>query len=139
VRGYCFDTDVISATIKPPPPLHLIRRLATVPAAEQFTTSITVGELIYGARRVGRESLTTRVEAVVRGAQTVLPFDTVAARRFGELKAELERRGEPLAEPDLRIAAIAVSRGLTLVTRNVRHFRRVPGLAVENWIDDYAS
>jgi tRNA(fMet)-specific endonuclease VapC len=139
VRGYCFDTDVISATIKPPPPLHLIRRLATVPAAEQFTTSITVGELIYGARRVGRESLTTRVEAVVRGAQTVLPFDTVAARRFGELKAELERRGEPLAEPDLRIAAIAVSRGLTLVTRNVQHFRRVPGLAVENWIDDYAS
>jgi tRNA(fMet)-specific endonuclease VapC len=139
VRGYCFDTDVISATIKPPPPLHLIRRLATVPAAEQFTTSITVGELIYGARRVGRESLTTRVEAVVRGAQTVLPFDTVAARRFGELKAELERRGEPLAEPDLRIAAIAVSRGLTLVTRNVRRFRRVPGLAVENWIDDSAS
>jgi tRNA(fMet)-specific endonuclease VapC len=139
VRGYCFDTDVISATIKPPPPLHLIRRLATVPAAEQFTTSITVGELIYGARRVGRESLTTRVEAVVRGAQTVLPFDTVAARRFGELKAELERRGEPLAEPDLRIAAIAVSRGLTLVTRNVRHFRRVPGLSVENWIDDYES
>ena len=139
MKGYCFDTDVISATIKPPPPLHLIRRLATVPAAEQFTTSITVGELIYGARRVGRESLTSRVEAVVRGAQTVLPFDTVAARRFGELKAELERRGEPLAEPDLRIAAIAVSRGLTLVTRNVRHFRRVPGLVVENWIDDDRS
>jgi tRNA(fMet)-specific endonuclease VapC len=139
VKGYCFDTDVISATIKPPPPLHLIRRLATVPAAEQFTTSITVGELIYGARRVGRESLTSRVEAVMRGAQTVLPFDTVAARRFGELKAELERRGEPLAEPDLRIAAIAVSRGLTLVTRNVRHFRRVPGLVVENWIDDDGS
>lgn len=136
MTAYCFDTDVISATIKPTPPLHLIRRLATVPAANQFTTSITVAELIYGARRVGREALTARVEAVVRGAQAVLPFDTTAARRFGELKAELERRGEPLAEPDLRIAAIVVSRGLTLVTRNVRHFRRVPGLVVENWIDD---
>ncbi len=134
--GYCFDTDVISATIRPAPPLHLLRRLATVPPAEQFTTSITVAELIYGARRAGREALTARVEAVVRGAQTVLPFDTVAARRFGVLKAELESRGEPLAEPDLRIAAIVLSRGLTLVTRNVRHFRRVPGLAVENWIDD---
>lgn len=134
--GYCFDTDVISATIRPAPPLHLLRRLATVPPAQQFTTSITVAELIYGARRAGREALTARVEAVVRGAQTVLPFDTVAARRFGVLKAELESRGEPLAEPDLRIAAIVLSRGLTLVTRNVRHFRRVPGLAVENWIDD---
>jgi tRNA(fMet)-specific endonuclease VapC len=136
VTAYCFDTDVISATIKPAPPLHLIRRLATVPAADQYTTSITVAELVYGAQRVGREALTARVEAVVRGAQAVLPFDTAAARRFGELKAELERRGEPLAEPDLRIAAIAVSRGLTLVTRNVRHFRRVPGLVVENWVDD---
>jgi tRNA(fMet)-specific endonuclease VapC len=136
VIGYCFDTDVISATIKPTPPLHLIRRLATVPPAEQFTTSITVAELIYGARRTGNETLTARVESVVRSAQTVLPFDTVAARRFGELKAHLERRGEPLAEPDLRIAAIAVSRELTLVTRNVRHFRRVPGLLVENWIDE---
>ena len=134
--GYCFDTDVISATIRPAPPLHLLRRLATVPPAEQFTTSITVAELIYGARRAGREALTARVEAVVRGAQTVLPFDTVAARRFGVLKAELESRGEPLAEPDLRIAAIVLSRDLTLVTRNVRHFSRVPGLAVENWIDD---
>ncbi|QYN37973.1 PIN domain-containing protein [Pseudonocardia sp. DSM 110487] len=136
MTAYCFDTDIISATIKPTPPLHLIRRLATVPAADQFTTSITVAELVYGARRLGRDALTARVEAVVRGAQAVLPFDTTAARRFGELKAELERCGERLAEPDLRIAAIVVSRELTLVTRNVRHFRRVPGLVVENWIDD---
>ena len=127
MKGYCFDTDVISATIKPPPPLHLIRRLATVPAAEQFTTSITVGELIYGARRVGRESLTSRVEAVVRGAQTVLPFDTVAARRFGELKAELERRGEPLAEPDLRIAAIAVPAGSRSLREMSGTFDGCPG------------
>jgi tRNA(fMet)-specific endonuclease VapC len=136
VTGYCFDTDILSATIRPAPPLHLIRRLATVPPQDQFTTSITVGELIYGARRVGREDLSRRVEQVIRRAQTVLAFDTTAARTFGFLKATLEQRGTPLAEPDLRIASIALSRGLILVTRNVRHFQRVAELTVENWIDE---
>ncbi|MGH3908244.1 MAG: hypothetical protein ACRDTE_29285 [Pseudonocardiaceae bacterium] len=70
-----------------------------------------------------------------RGAQTVLPFDTLAARTFGVLKASLERSGTPLAEPDLRIASIALTRGLILVTRNVRHFQRGPDLTVENGID----
>lgn len=65
----------------------------------------------------------------------MLPFDTLAARTFGALKAMLERTGTPLAEPDLRIAAIALTRGLILVTRNVRHFQRIPELTVENWID----
>ena len=51
MTGYCFDTDILSATIRPAPPLHLIRRLATVPPQEQFTTSITVGEMIYGNAR----------------------------------------------------------------------------------------
>ena len=136
MTGYCFDTDVLSATIRPAPPLHLIRRLATVSPQEQFTTSITVGELIYGTRRVGREGLSARVEQVIRRAQTVLPFDTLAARTFGALKATLERRGTPLAEPDLRIASIALARGLILVTRNVRHFQHVPALTVENWVDE---
>lgn len=71
---YCFDTDVLSATIRPVLPLHLIRRLAAVPPQDQFTTTITVGELIYGARRVGRDDLSRRVEQIVRRAQTVLPL-----------------------------------------------------------------
>jgi predicted nucleic acid-binding protein len=112
VTRYCFDTDVLSATIRPAPPLHLIRRLATVPPQNQSTTSITVGELIYGARRVGREDLSKRVERIVRCAQTVLPFDLTAARTFGALKATLERRGSLLAEPDLRIASV-LSRGMS--------------------------
>lgn len=135
MTGYCFDTDVISATIRPIPPMHLVRRLAMLPPEQQFTTAITVGELLYGAFRVGRETLTARVEEVVRSAQTVLPFDAAAARVFARMKADLERIGTPLAEPDLRIAAIAVHHDLVMVTRNVRHFGRVPGLVVENWIE----
>lgn len=64
----------------------------------------------------------------------VLPFDASAARRYGEVRAELERRGTPIGDADLRIASIALDRDLTVVTGNVRHFEKVPGLAVENWL-----
>ncbi|HSR22290.1 MAG TPA: hypothetical protein VLW53_01985 [Candidatus Eisenbacteria bacterium] len=50
------------------------------------------------------------------------------------MRADLERSGRPLAEPDLRIAAIALAHDLTLVTGNGRHFSRIPGLRVESWL-----
>ncbi len=53
---------------------------------------------------------------------------------FGYKRAGMERRGTPLGEADLRIGAIALSRGLTVVTGNVRHFQRIPDLSVENWL-----
>jgi tRNA(fMet)-specific endonuclease VapC len=131
---YCFDTDTLSAVIRRDPPLHLIRRLAQVPASEQATTTITLGELLYGAARRGGERLTRQVRAVVSSATAILPFDSDAAEVYGPLRARLEREGRRLGEPDLRIASIALSRGLTVVTGNVRHFARVPDLAVENWL-----
>jgi predicted nucleic acid-binding protein len=134
MTSYCLDTDVVSAAIKPAPHLGLIRRAAAVPATEQFVTAITVGELVYGAARRDSASLTQRVEEVLDGGARVVPFDERAARIYGELRAKLEREGQPLAEPDLRIASIAVAHGLVLVTGNVRHFQRVEGLTVENWL-----
>jgi tRNA(fMet)-specific endonuclease VapC len=131
---YCFDTDTLSAVLKRDPPLALIRRLAQVAPAFQFTTTITLGELLYGAARRGSPKLTRRVRELVALATTVLSFDERAAEVYGPLRAELERAGRRLDEPDLRIASIALSRDLTVVTGNVRHFGRVPNLAVENWL-----
>jgi tRNA(fMet)-specific endonuclease VapC len=131
---YCFDTDVLSAVLRREPPLSLLRRLAQVPPAEQATTTITLGELLYGAARRGSEQLVARVREVLTVATVILPFDSEAAEVYGPLRAELERQGKRLDEPDLRIASIALSRELTLVTGNVRHLKRVPGLAVENWL-----
>jgi len=54
--------------------------------------------------------------------------------RFGALKAELERHGERLDDGDLQIVAIVLSHAATLVTHNQRHFRRVPGLPLEDWL-----
>ncbi len=133
---YCFDTDTLSAVIRRKPPLHLIRRLAQIPPADQATTTITLGELLYGAAKRDSERLTRQVREVVSIATTVLPFDSAAAEVYGPLRARLESEGRRLEEPDLRIASIALSRGLTVVTGNVRHFARVPDLAVENWLTE---
>jgi tRNA(fMet)-specific endonuclease VapC len=131
---YCFDTDTLSAVIRRDPSLHLIRRLAQVPPSEQATTTINLGELLYGAAKRGSERLTRRVREVVSSAISILPFDEEAAEVYGPLRASLERGGRRLDEPDLRIASIALARELIVVTANVRHFARVPGLEVENWL-----
>jgi tRNA(fMet)-specific endonuclease VapC len=131
---FCFDTDVLSAVIRRDPPLALIRRLAQTPPEQQFTTAVTLGELLYGAARRGSATLTNKVRELVIGALLVLPFDERAAEVYGPLRAGLESEGRRLDEPDLRIASIALSRGLTVVTANVRHFGRVPDLKVENWL-----
>jgi predicted nucleic acid-binding protein len=133
---FCFDTDILSAVMRRDPPLHLIRRLAEVPPRQQFTTAVTVGEMLYGAAKRGDPQLEQRVHDLILRAQAVLPFDEPAAEVYGSLRATLERAGRPLAEPDLRIAATALSRDLTLVSGNVRHFARVPGLRLENWLED---
>jgi tRNA(fMet)-specific endonuclease VapC len=131
---YCFDTDTLSAVIRRDPPLHLVRRLAQIPPTEQATTTINLGELLYGAAKRGSERLTRQVREVVSTAASILPFDESAAEVYGPLRARLESEGRRLDEPDLRIASIALSRELIVVTGNVRHFVRVPDLAVENWL-----
>jgi len=131
---YCFDTDVLSATIRRDPSLGLIRRLAQIPPPEQFTTAITTGELLYGAARRDSKRLARQVRELIRGAITILPFDEAAADVYGPLRAQLESAGTPLAEPDLRIASIARAHELTVVTGNTRHFSRVPDLVVEDWL-----
>ena len=131
---YCFDTDILSAVLRKDPPLHLLRRLAVVPPAAQFTTSINLGELLFGAARKGSAKLVEKVREVVGRAQIVLAFDEAAAEVYGPLRATLERQGRRLDEPDLRIASIALANKLIVVTGNVRHFARVPELQIENWL-----
>ena len=134
---YLLDTDILSNVLKPSPSTGLVAKLASVPSEQLFTSSITLGELVYGASRLEARSreLLERIDQLLLASPPVLPFDAAAARRYGELRAGLERRGTPLAEADLRIAAIALAVGLTVVTGNVRHFQRVPGLSVENWLE----
>ena len=131
---YLYDTDTLSNVMKPEPSSRLLARMAGLPSERQFTTTITVGEMVYGAHRSsGVDRYMRKIETLLRQT-TILPFDRLSAEIYGRIRAELDSAGTPLAEPDLRIAAIAMSREFTVVTGNVRHFERVPGLKVDNWL-----
>ncbi len=135
---YLLDTDVLSNLLKRAPSPTLIAKLASVPPEQQFTSSITLGELVYGAYRlqVRTDYLLEQLYKRLLPNLPVLPFDVAAAQRYGGIRAELERQGTPVGDADLRIAAIALARSLTVVTGNIRHFQRVPGLPVENWLGE---
>lgn len=129
--AYLFDTDAISELLRPRPAAGYVRWLAAVPREEQFTSAVVVGELFKGAFRssaVARHL--DNVEKRVLPAVTVLSYDVAAARAYGQVRAQLERTGRPLADADLQIAATALVHDLEVVTGNVRHFKRVPGLRV---------
>lgn len=64
----------------------------------------------------------------------VLPFDAAAAAEYGSLRARLEGLETPIGNADMQIASIALAHDLVVVTGNVRHFERVPSLAVANWL-----
>ena len=134
---YLLDTDILSNLTKRTPSTALVAKLASVPREDQFTSTITLGEMVYGAYRLRTHTrlLLERLDKTLLPNLPVLPFDVAAARIYGEVRAELERRGTPLGEADLRIGAIALCRGLTVVTGNVRHFQRIPELSVENWLE----
>jgi tRNA(fMet)-specific endonuclease VapC len=66
----------------------------------------------------------------------VLSFDESAARQYGKVRATLELAGTPIGDADLRVASIALAHGMRVVTGNVRLFQRVPGLDVENWLEE---
>lgn len=132
---YLFDTDVLSALLRREPPRELHQRLARVPVKDQGTTTITLGELSYGAHKAARIDLYARIRLILVDVET-LGFDVPAAEQYGPLRATLERRGTKMDEADLRIACIALAHDRTLATGNVRHFARVEGLRVENWLKE---
>jgi len=97
-------------------------------------TSISVGELTHGAHKSARPAENLARLDVLLAAMAILPFDEGAAHHFGRLKADLERSGLRLSDLDLQIASIALRYNLPLITHNQRHFARIPGLNLEDWL-----
>jgi tRNA(fMet)-specific endonuclease VapC len=111
----------------------LIRRLTDTPDDEMFVCSVVKAELLYGARKSRDPERSRRAQEAFLGRYTSLPFDDPAATAYAEIRAGLERAGTPIGANDLLIAAIALSKGLVLVTHNLGEFARVPDLRIEDW------
>lgn len=131
------DTNALLELIRNPQGI-LARRLNALEPDTVCTSVIAASELRFGAQRKGSAPLTQRVEQLLQ-ALTVLPLDTPADEHHADIRATLERSSTPIGSHDLFIAAHARSRGMTLLTRNLREFQRVPGLVVEDWPSEPAS
>lgn len=126
------DTNICIYVIKQRPE-QVLERFRSYPVGDVGISVITLAELQYGA---GKSSQPKRnheaLEQFVSPLQ-VADFDRRASAAYGELRPRLEKKGHPIGAMDLLIAAHALSLGVPLVTNNVREFRRVPRLVVENW------
>ena len=130
---YLLDTNACVQCMRKKGNPLVRQRLASHPPADVVVCSIVVGELCVGAaKNPNLPSEQAKVDAFLAPFQS-LPFDDVAARRYAELRADLEARGLPIADLDLMIAALALVHGLTLVTNNTADFSRISGLALEDW------
>lgn len=132
---YLFDTDIITNVLKKQPSQCLLERLALIPKHQQHISTVTVSEIVYGAMKSSRPAYhLNNLEQILLPSVNVVSFDTKAACVCGRLRAELEKKGQPLDLADLEIASIAIAEDLILITGNIRHFGRIKGLRLENWL-----
>ena len=132
---YIFDTDCLSNILKKAPSPLLVKKLEALPEDLQYTTSINVSEIYFGAyRSKNRKKILAAYEDKVFPNVKIRPLDTHSGKTYGRVKDLLEKRGVPKSERDLRIAAIAIQHNMSLITGNKRHFMNIPGLNVEDWI-----
>ena len=129
---YLLDTNIVIYVLKRRP--KEVLEVFNINASRMAISSITLSELLYGAEK--SQNIDRNLEAIEEFIShlDVLPYDAKASQHYGQIKAALEKRGEIIGENDIHIAAHTISQGLILVTNNLREFKRVPNLALENWV-----
>ena len=129
---YMLDTNIVIYVIKRRP--IEVLEVFNLHAVEMCISSITFAELIHGVEKSARPEHNMRqVEDFVSRLE-VLEYGNKAASHYGDIRADLERKGTPIGVNDLHIAGHARSEGMTIVTNNLREFERVEGLRLDNWV-----
>ena len=125
------DTDTVSWALRGQG--GVASRLLEHRPSQLCISAITLAELRFGADAKGSRRLHGLIDTFAATVE-VMPVDRAAADQFGRVATTLSKRGEPIGTFDTLIAAHALSLGVTLVTNNAKHFRRVAGLKTANWV-----
>ena len=128
---YMLDTDTVSWALRGQG--NVAVRLLAYRPSQLCISAITLAELRFGADAKGSRRLHGLIDTFI-ATVSVVPVDATAADRFGRVATALSKRGEPIGTFDTLIAAHALALGVTLVTNNAKHFRRVAGLKTDNWV-----
>lgn len=130
---YLLDTNICIYIRQKRPPA-VLARFEKLKAGDAAISVVTYGELLFGAHKsTRRETALARLHDLV-ALLPVLDMPAGTALEYGDIRAQLEAKGQAIGGNDLWIAAHARAAGLILVTNNEREFARVPGLKVRNWI-----
>ena len=129
---YMLDTNIAIYVIKRRP-ISALEKFNQY-ASQMCVSSITVAELIHGAEKSQNSQQALAVVEDFLSRLNILDYDYSAAGHYGDIRADLERKGTPIGVNDLHTAGHARSAGLILVTNNLREFERVEGLRLDNWV-----
>jgi tRNA(fMet)-specific endonuclease VapC len=133
---YVLDTNVVSALMKGS--TAVIDRLAATERAQVAVPQPVLAEIAFGIERLPRSKRRTALQGRFDLLSTELPraeWTDAVSQAYGRIKATLERKGTRIEDFDAAIAAHALALDATLVTANLDHMTRVPGLRVEAWSD----
>lgn len=128
---WMLDTDTCISIVKKHP--AALKKLYGKSVGQVGISSITLGELAFGAAKSSRPQNARDALAEFLLALEIAAFDDRAAMKYGEVRASLERRGRPIGPLDTLIGSHAHSQDLILVTHNTREFSRIQGLRIEDW------
>lgn len=128
---YLLDTDTVIYTLNNDS--RVLARFQAVEERPKAISVVTYGELLYGAMKSAQRERNLAKARRVGELFPVIEVSRAVIEVFASLKAALQRRGRPVEDFDLVIAATAVFLDYCLVTNNERHFRHIPGLRTENW------
>ncbi|MBI4763086.1 MAG: PIN domain-containing protein [Deltaproteobacteria bacterium] len=132
---FLLDTNILSELVKKKPNPNLLSRLSSLPIHTLFTSIICLMELRYGsALRSDFDSFWSKIVGQVISQVQVISLGPEEGLIAGDLLARLKKKGQSIGLEDILISSTAITHNLVLVTANIKHFSKIDGLTVENWL-----